>query len=172
MSVVLRSARPHELDAMIAIDDAASTLFHDAGLVVDLGPEHPFVREENARWARAIEAGHAVVAVEDGTLSGFATFGAVDGAAYLDQLAVHPLAMRRGLGTRLLHHVVDRARGPLWLTTYAHLAWNGPYYARHGFVRQAEDSCGPELLAILASQRAVLPLPEQRIAMRRPTEAP
>ena len=87
---------------------------------------------------------------------------------YLDQLAVRPRAMRRGIGAALLRQAIswsgDRT---LWLTTYSHLSWNGPYYQRHGFVPMPDDTCGVELLAILEEQRAVLPDPGKRIAMAR-----
>ncbi len=55
----------------------------------------------------------------------------------------------------------------LWLTTYAHLPWNGPFYERHGFVVMRDNDCGPELRAILDEQRAVLPDPKKRVAMAR-----
>ena len=45
----------------------------------------------------------------------------------------------------------------LWLTTWAHVAWNAPFYARHGFVAHPEAACGPGLRAILRRQREVLP---------------
>jgi len=57
---------------------------------------------------------------------------------------------------------------PLWLTTYAHVPWNAPFYERHGFVAVPESACAPALLAALEEQRRFLPAPQQRIAMRRP----
>jgi len=166
----LRPARASELRAIVGIDEAASELYALAGLVVALGDDHPFVLAEVERWGRAIERGLAQVAVDaQDQLLGFMTLGFVDGAPYLDQLAVHPRAMRRGIGAALLRQAVLWS-GPrdLWLTTYAHLSWNRPFYERHGFALVPEDRCGPELGRILESQRAALPDPEQRIAMVRP----
>lgn len=45
----------------------------------------------------------------------------------------------------------------MWLTTYAHLAWNAPFYQRFGFETMADAACGPEIREVLAAQRAVLP---------------
>lgn len=166
----LRLARSDELDALVAIDDAASELYVRAGLVLSLGADHPFVLAESARWAQAIERELAHVAVDtnDEPL-GFLTLGVVDDAPYLDQISVHPRAMRRGIGSALMQRAFTWSGArPLWLTTYSHLPWNQPYYERHGFTLVPERDCGPELKQILATQRATLPDPERRVAMLRP----
>ena len=169
LRTTLRLARPDEISALVRIDDAASELFAEAGLVFALAADHPFVRAEVQRWARAIEAELAYVAVDaDDQPLGFITLALVDDAPYLDQLAVLPRAMRRGIGTALTRQALAwSGAAPLWLTTYAHVAWNAPYYRRFGFVTVADADCGPELRRVLASQRAALPDPAQRIAMVR-----
>lgn len=60
---------------------------------------------------------------------------------------------------------------PLWLTTYAHLPWNRPFYERAGFAVIPEAQCPPGIVEILAEQRACLPAPRERIAMQRPGSA-
>jgi hypothetical protein len=86
----------------------------------------------------------------------------------LDQIAVHPRSMRCGVGASLLHHAISWSDGrSLWLTTYAHLQWNRPYYEPYGFVVIDEGECGVEIRAILQEQRTALPHPKQRIAMVR-----
>jgi GNAT superfamily N-acetyltransferase len=171
--LAVRLARPGEIDALVAIDDDACTLDAEAGLVIAFDASHPFVVAERARWAAAIAAGMVeVVETRDGTLAGFAARGTADGEPYLDQLSVRRAWMRRGIGTILLSRAIAwgaaAASSRLWLTTWAHVPWNAPFYARHGFVEHPEAACGPELRAILRRQREVLPDPDRRIAMLHP----
>lgn len=165
----IRPARPGELKAVVAVDDAASTLYADFGMPLGLTGDHPFAVAEGERWGVAIEGGRLFVAVDDADVPvGFAALGSVDGEPYLDQLSVHPHVMRRGIGSALLQRAIEWAGGrPLWLTTYSHVPFNRPFYERHGFEVVAEDRYGPELKAITRHQRAALPAPEQRVAMIR-----
>ncbi len=165
----MRKVMPEELDILISIDEASSELYEAAGIELELDHDHPFVMAESLRWSAAINKGCAYLALDqNNTPIGFITFGMVDDNPYLDQLSVHPDFMRQGVGGRLLGMAIswsgDRS---LWLTTYAHVSWNRPYYQRHGFVEVPEASCGPELRGILKEQRSVLPSPEYRIAMVR-----
>jgi GNAT superfamily N-acetyltransferase len=162
----IRTAHPDELDRMVAIDDDACALYAEAGIDVLLPDDHPFVVDEKARWLASARAGTALLAMRDGRAVGFAAIGRADGAAYVDQLSVRRDAMRTGVGTALLSRAVALGT-PLWLTTYAHLPWNGPWYARCGFRVVPESECGPQIRHHLAQQRAALPAPDQRIAMCR-----
>jgi GNAT superfamily N-acetyltransferase len=163
----IRIGRAAELAELLRIDDDACAVFADLGLPLSLPPDHPFVLADAERWGRSLAAGDTFVAVDasDHPL-GFAVLELPDGAPYLDQLSVRRSAMRGGVGTALLDAALrwSGAR-PLWLTTYAHIAFNAPFYERRGFERVPEAQAGPELLALLAAQRAVLPAPEQRVVM-------
>lgn len=166
------SASASDIDALRDIDDDACALYAAHGLQVDLPPDHPFAREELARWLRASELGSVFLAVDgSGTGVGFAALELVDGEPYLDQLSVRVAAMRRGIGSHLLARAADWARAvggsALWLTTYAHLPFNQPYYARRGFVVVPESACSAGLRHHLHEQRCHLPAPNQRVAMRR-----
>ena len=170
MTLDIRIARPDELAELVSIDDDASTLYGEAGLAIALPDDHPFVRDEQARWNRALHGGTVFVASRDGRMLGFAAIEPLDGASYLDQLSVRRAAMRTGVGRQLLARAMDHAASvPLWLTTYAHLPWNAPWYERVGFRRVPEESCGDGIRHHLREERAALPAPDQRIAMvRRP----
>lgn len=168
----IRPALPGEIDVLTAIDDDATALYAELGIVIELEPQHPFVRAEIARWTRSAELGRAFLAVDEaGTGVAFAALDIVDGEPYLDQLAVRRAAMRRGLGARLLQWSADWARAAggaaLWLTTYDHLPFNRPYYERHGYVVVADDACGPGIRHHLDEQRRYLPALTHRVAMRR-----
>ena len=166
---ILRKARSVELETLIAIDNAASELYEQAGLKFAFEKDHPFVVAESARWADAIQQGLAYVAVNHQDYAiGFMTLGFVDGEPYLDQLAVRPENMRSGIGTSLLRHAISwSGEQALWLTTYEHLPWNAPYYQRSGFVPAPENLCGTQMRALLQAQRSVLPEPDKRVAMLR-----
>jgi len=168
--VLIRRASPDELDEIVAIDDDASTLYHQAGIHVEMGPEHPFVRAERTCWARAARNGDVFLAgPQGGRPVGLLVMDRVGGAPYLEQLSVRVNAQRQGLGRRLLMYAIEwAAEEPLWLTTYAHVPWNRPFYERHGFAVVPEPACPPEMVAILEDQRRWLPEPGQRIAMRKP----
>ena len=75
--------------------------------------------------------------------------------------------MRRGVGRSLMAFAQrwSATQGELWLTTYRHVPWNGPWYERLGFARVAEAVWRPELRAIVESERGALPCPDERIAM-------
>ena len=56
-ALVLRPAGVAEIEEAVRVDDDACTLFREAGLDLDLGPDHPFSRAERQRWTRAAELG-------------------------------------------------------------------------------------------------------------------
>jgi GNAT superfamily N-acetyltransferase len=168
----VRPAPRSEIDVLRAIDDDAATLYAEHGIPIELTPEHPFLRDELARWTRSAQLGRAFLAVDPaGNGVGFAVLDLVDGEPYLDQLSVRVAAMRRGVGGTLLTRAADWARASgasaLWLTTYGHLPFNRPYYERHGYVVMPEFACGPGIRHHLDEERRYLPAPTQRVAMRR-----
>ncbi|MFP5380207.1 MAG: GNAT family N-acetyltransferase, partial [Vicinamibacteria bacterium] len=146
--MTLRLAHADDIDTLVAIDDDASTLYAAHGLALGVMEGDPFAVAERERWLAAAEAGRAFLAADaGGTPLGFAALDIVDGAPYLDQLAVRRSAMRQGVGRVLLAHAIEWAEAQgadaLWLTTYAHLPFNRPYYERFGFVVVPDAECGP-----------------------------
>jgi GNAT superfamily N-acetyltransferase len=169
--LTIRTARADELPVLVSIDDDASTLYAEWGLALALPPTHPFTVAERALWRSSLEQGSVYLALDAAHQPlGFAALALLDGAAYLDQLSVRRTAMRRGVGRQLLQVAIDWARSQsqpaLTLTTYNHLAFNSPFYERHGFQVLAPAEPTPGLVHHLEEQRRYLPLPEQRVAMR------
>ena len=170
----LRLANADELALAVAIDDAAALLFSQAGIVFDLADDHPFMVAEHERWRRALEAKQlwfACSASDSQRPIGFYALARAGDCAYLEQLSVLPEYGRRGVGSMLLETACarcqERGDAEVWLTTYAHVPWNKPFYERHGFQVVPEAQCNAALRALLEEQRAFLPYPEQRIAMSR-----
>jgi GNAT superfamily N-acetyltransferase len=167
-----RRANLSEIDLLAAIDDDSAMLFVEAGLDVDFPADHEFLLHERRRWRDCLDAGTTLLAIDEQLgPAGFAMLGRLDGEAYIEQLSVRREAMRRGIGTMLLGAVSAMAAAAgeraIWLTTYGHLRWNRPFYARNGYVLLSEDDCGRELAHELEVQRRWLPHPQQRVAMRR-----
>src|SRR3954471_12472211 len=165
-----RPALPGELELAVDIDGDACTAFVelDSALDVDLAADHPYVLAEVARWDEILRAGQLFFACsEAGEPVGFAALCSVDGLPFLDQLSVRRAAMRRGVGRSLMAFAQSWSAPAreLWLTTYRHVPWNRPWYERLGFAPVSESKCGPELRAIVESERGALPCPDQRIAM-------
>ena len=134
----VRPARARDLPLLAAIEDAGLPLFEAA--LGDLTGD-PLASPAMAGEERAALPGFVLVAGDPAI--GFAHVRDLDSHAHLDQLSVHPDHMRRGIGTALLEGAAERAtlkgHGSLTLTTYADLPWNGPFYARHGFVEIGDD---------------------------------
>jgi GNAT superfamily N-acetyltransferase len=155
----VRVARPEEYPLITEIESAADGLFAAHG-----------VRVPDGRTPVAVLAAAAAVLVTGDPPVGSAWLEIVDGLAHLEQLSVHPSAMRHGRGTALLLASIDWAAAhgypAITLTTFRDLAFNGPFYARHGFVPMTELSAG---LAALRENERALGLDRQgvRIAMRR-----
>ena len=170
--VVLRTGSVADIDILSQIDLEAGVLFERAGLRLDLPKDHEFSLAERSRWLRCLSAGTVLIAVDaSGGEVGFAATGVRDGEPYLDQLSVRPRSMRLGIGTELLNAATrmatERGGHALWLTTYSHLAWNRPFYERNGFVVVSADRCDPQIAQELAYERRWLPMPQERVVMRK-----
>ncbi|MDX1648989.1 MAG: GNAT family N-acetyltransferase [Myxococcota bacterium] len=168
-SARIRPARPDELVRLQAIEEAAGALFATVGMPeVDAAEPVPLGRLEDARqegrlWVAADAADRPV---------GFALVETVDGEPHLKEVDVHPDHGRRGVGRRLVEHVLARARAEgaagVTLTTYRDVAWNAPFYRRLGFRELPEPALGPGLARIRRLERERgLDAAGPRVAMRR-----
>lgn len=150
----VRPARTDELPDLQAIEVAAGAPFRDVGMdaVADDAPPSTVVLRE------ALARGGLWVLDEDGAAVAYLIDDVVDGEAHLEQVSVHPSHARRGLGARLVEHLVERARAAghrsVTLTTFTEVPWNGPYYARLGFRPLADDELGPGLRAVRRAEIA------------------
>lgn len=161
MSLVIRPMEPDDVHELVEVSLAADTLFAEAGL--ELPPDDP--REMLDHVERVL------VAVAEGRVRGLAATVALDGAAHLEQLAVHPGHGRRGIGGALLEAVcagaADAGRDRVTLTTFRDLPWNGPWYGRRGFAVLPRAEWGPELARQWEAEEAAGIVVRPRIAMVR-----
>ena len=143
----VRPARARDLPLIAGIEDSGLAMFEAA--LGDLRGD-ALASPAPSGKDRAAEPGFLLVAGDPAI--GFAHVVDMESHAHLAQISVHPDHGRRGIGTALLEAAAERAalkgHGSLTLTTYADLPWNGPFYARHGFVEFADDD--PRTAAQLA----------------------
>ena len=80
---------------------------------------------------------------------GFALVERVGTWLHLEEIDVHPLHGRRGIGAALVETVCawgrDRGYAHMTLTTYRDIPWNGPFYAKLGFKVLDVEDLTPEL---------------------------
>lgn len=84
---------------------------------------------------------------------GFAGGQNIAGNFHLVELSVAQEFQGKGVGRALLSAVFDQVRREgyqaLTLTTFRHLPWNGPWYARLGFVEVGAAEMGREYEEII-----------------------
>lgn len=128
-------ATPAHVPLLAAIEIAAAGIFPPGSIPehirADSVPESVLreAAQEGLLWVALTQAGRPV---------GYALVQLVEDAALLAQMDVHPDHMRKGIGSALIGHVAEhlrlREKAALYLTTFSHIPWNAPLYAKLGFV--------------------------------------
>lgn len=163
--VCIAPARAEDLPALQQIEAAAARLFPAQDLPPALaGQSLPLTVLDAARAAGLLWVARATPATGELTppLGFLMAEPGGQHCLHLAEMDVLPAHGRRGLGSALLARAEAeaRTRGLGWLTlsTFEHLAWNAPFYARQGFAPL--DESGPEagerfghLLRHLAEER-------------------
>jgi GNAT superfamily N-acetyltransferase len=131
----IRIARTDDLEKLAAVERSAASIFRTVGLawLADGDTMDASVLMELCRrgtlWVAADERDEPV---------GFLAAHEVDGCLYIAEVSVAQSHQRKGLGARLIETAVAHAKyaafDAVTLTTYRDLPWNGPFYARLGFV--------------------------------------
>ena len=132
----IRIARDTDLPQLAAIEDAGDRMFDERFAGVDWPAA-------SSGEERAAEPGILLVAVDDdGTVVGFTHVLDLDGHWHLEQIAVDPAHGRRGIGSQLLEathaELVALGAREVTLRTFADVPWNGPFYAKHGYLEVDE----------------------------------
>lgn len=118
---VIRPLREDDLDAVIAIEEAA----------------YPFPWTRGI-FAECLRVGYGCIGVSlDGALAGYVIFNWGAGESHLLNLCVHPEHQRRGLGGLLLTQALERARALGCNAMFLEVRPSNPaaqaMYARRGF---------------------------------------
>ena len=152
MSVRLRRARPDEAERLRAIEESAGARFRGSphAYVIDFAPPPAEF------YAELAAQGLVLTAEQDGEAVGFAACQVFADALHLKELSVAYEQQGRGVGRALIKAVVAKARRlglkAVTLTTFHDLAWNGPWYARQGFVELGAGELGERLRQELADE--------------------
>lgn len=161
-------ARRRDLPQLPAIELAA------ARLLVGCAPES--VLNETTSLdvlEKAQRDGHLWVALADNIPVGFAHVDVIEpDAAHLEEIDVHPDHGRRGLGTQLVWHVCHWAAthgyASVTLTTFRHVPWNMPFYARLGFDVVPPAHLSVALRAVVEGETRRGLDPARRVVMKWP----
>jgi GNAT superfamily N-acetyltransferase len=169
--VRIRAAVEDDLPVMQEIERAAGAVFAEIDMR-KIADDEPLSLAELAGYQRA---GRAWIA-DDGAGRPVAYLIAdlVDGNVHIEQVSVHPVAARQGIGRRLLEHAAAyaaaRGTSALTLTTFAEVPWNAPYYARCGFRVIPDSDLSPGLNDIRSREVAHGLYRWPRVTMRRPLD--
>lgn len=150
---------------LAAVEQAAATVFPPGSIPGAIRADSlplPLLEQ-------AVSLGNLRVAVaEEGTPVGFALLREIGGLAVLAEIDVRPEYAGQGIGRTLLAQVALRAKelghDALYLTTFSHVPWNAPFYARLGFSLLREEAAPGVMRDILATEKAHGL--EHRVAMR------
>jgi len=158
---------PEYASALPAIERTAATQFPAEDLPRHLA-EDSFSAET---FASAATEGLLWVALDEAREPvGFALVQMIDGNAHLEEIDVLPAHGRRGIGTALIAAVVrfaaERNVAAITLSTFRHVPWNAPYYARLGFVAVDEHEYDDGLRALRRHEQAIGLDLARRVMMR------
>jgi GNAT superfamily N-acetyltransferase len=131
----IRLARADDLEKLAPVERSAASIFRNVGLAWLADGD----TMDGAALMQLCQDGTLWVAVDDGDRPvGFLAAHELDEYLYIAEVSVGQSHQRQGVGARLIDAAISYARhagfGAVSLTTYRHLSWNGPFYARLGFV--------------------------------------
>jgi 4-diphosphocytidyl-2-C-methyl-D-erythritol kinase len=150
----LRGAMLADIPSLAEIERSADAQYATVG--------HPELADGSAipeAVARtAIEEHRLAVASVAGVLVGWVYWGRVGDELSIAQICVRPSHGRRGIGTALLEHVLDRAtaagEASVILNTQSDVPWNRRWYEAHGFIVIPEPQWTPAMQAVARAQAA------------------
>lgn len=150
----IKQATADHVPLLAAIEVAAASIFPPGSI-----PDH--IRSDSVpvdTLFEAVQDGLLWVALAgDGKPVGYALVQLIEDAALLAQMDVHPDHMRNGIGSALIMQAVEHLRllkkTALYLTTFVHVSWNAPFYAKLGFVALTNADTPPFLKDILEEEK-------------------
>ena len=163
---IITTATPEHLEALSDIELAAATMFE--GYVP---ASVPLVSTPQAKFQSAQREGTLWVVLSGVTPVGFALVEMLaEDLPHLEEIDIAPTHGRRGLGTALVHTVLEWVKRSghrqLTLTTFRSVPWNMPFYSRLGFVEIPTYELRPELETVVRDEADRGLDRDQRVVMR------
>ena len=155
-TISLRPGRADDAPAIEAVEWQTARMFSPDDVPPSLAVPLPAERiAEGARDALLWVAEHA----RGGVIGFVLCERPAQATLHVREIDVRPDFGRRGIGAALLAHAcrIGAAHGltHATLTTFLHLPWNAPFYARQGFrIVDDEAALAPHLARALAAERA------------------
>ena len=164
----IRLARASDAAAFHRVEEDAAGLLREEPSLAGI-PIPPTASPED--HARTIARGRSLTATVGEEVVGFAAAAPEGRELHLHELSVARAYQRRRIGATLLQALAIDARASgyraITLNTFRDIAWNAPFYARHGFVEMDNLEGRPHLLRSLEAAAALgLPV-DRRCAMIR-----
>ena len=158
----IRLAKPEDADCFHLVEEDAASLLREEPSLQGI----PVPPSGSAEHYRALIAkGNCLAAVENEQLAGFAAAGRIGRELHLHELSVRRGSQGKGIGATLLRALAIDARNcglqAITLNTYRDIPWNGPFYARHGFV-EVENYEGRQHLLESLEAAVALGMPRER----------
>lgn len=162
----ITTASVEHLDALSDIELATATMFE--GFVPVSVPQD---NTPPSRFRAAQREGRLWVALSGATPVGFALVEMLaEDLPHLEEIDVAPTHGRRGLGTALVHTVLEWVKRAghqqITLTTFRNVPWNMPFYSQLGFVEIPTYELRPELETIVLDEASRGLDRDQRVVMR------
>ncbi|HEY5899181.1 MAG TPA: GNAT family N-acetyltransferase [Burkholderiales bacterium] len=126
----VRQSRAADIPAILAVINAAAQAYR--GVIPADRWHDPYMPE--GELASEIAAGvQFSVAEESGVLLGAMGIQDKGEVALIRHAYIAPSAQRRGVGTKLLHHLEKQVAKPILIGTWAAATWAIDFYVRNGF---------------------------------------
>lgn len=162
----IRLARREDAEALPAIERSAAALLANYPGIEGIAPDQVLTVDH---YRALIAKGHSLVATAGDRVIGFLASEPCGRELHIREIDVASQWQRQGIGAIMIRACqIDAANAgfaALTLTTFRHVPWNAPFYARLGFAEIAEPEGHPRLDAELESEARAGLKREQRVAM-------
>jgi N-acetylglutamate synthase-like GNAT family acetyltransferase len=163
----LRTARLTDTQEILDVIEDAGEMFNGLGLA----DESLEVSFPLGKLKRLIRKEQVWVCARGSSLAGAIILSALRKTAYVEELAVRRDCGRRGIGTRLVGRGIiwacEKELDSIYLSTFASVPWNAPFYRKLGFTDIDPDRWTSAMRRIRRTEEAQGLKVSERVFMQR-----